>query len=374
MKKPNGPFRRLTKSNPMANHPTMPFVQRLCYSLVSGALILTIFYFGQHIILPIAFACLFSIILIAPSDRMEKTGVNRGLSASISVVVSVCLVAILFYLVSKQVYGFREALPAFSAHLKTLIAQFDEWIQNKLHISDFSLTQYLDQLVSKNTSNATALLGSTVSSLSGALVTLAMIPIYTFLLLLYRDLIVRFVVSSFDEKHSERVRQVLEKTKNVINQYVLGLFLEMVIVCVLYCTGFFILGVRFALLLGVLSALLNIIPYLGFFTAFIMTTVITLSTNSPATALGAAIVLIAVHILDGNVLMPKIVGSKMKINALFTIMSVIIGDAVWGVPGMFLALPVVAILKILSDSTGHLPPWGLLVGDEIILSRKKQKS
>ena len=373
MKKPSGPFRRLTKSNPMANHPTMPFVQRLCYSLVSGALILSILYFGQHIILPIAFACLFSIILIAPSDRMEKAGANRGVSASISIVVSVCLVAILFYLVSKQVYGFREALPAFSAHLKTLIAQFDEWIQNKMHISDFSLTGYLDQLVSKNTSNATALLGSTVSSLSGALVTLAMIPIYTFLLLLYRDLIVRFVVSSFDERHSERVLQVLEKTKNVINQYVLGLFLEMVIVCVLYCTGFFILGVRFALLLGVLSALLNIIPYLGFFTAFLMTTVITLSTNSPATALGAAIVLIAVHILDGNVLMPKIVGSKMKINALFTIMSVIIGDAVWGVPGMFLALPVVAILKILSDSTGHLPPWGLLVGDEIILSRKKQK-
>ena len=357
----------------MANHPTMPFVQRLCYSLVSGALILAILYFGQHIILPIAFACLFSIILIAPSDRMEKAGANRGVSASISIVVSVCLVAILFYLVSKQVYGFREALPAFSAHLKTLIAQFDEWIQNKMHISDFSLTGYLDQLVSKNTSNATALLGSTVSGLSGALVTLAMIPIYTFLLLLYRDLIVRFVVSSFDEKHSERVLQVLEKTKNVINQYVLGLFLEMVIVCVLYCVGFFILGVRFALLLGVLSALLNIIPYLGFFTAFLMTTVITLSTNSPATALGAAIVLIAVHILDGNVLMPKIVGSKMKINALFTIMSVIIGDAVWGVPGMFLALPVVAILKILSDSTGHLPPWGLLVGDEIILSRKKQK-
>ena len=227
----------------MANHPTMPFVQRLCYSLVSGALILSILYFGQHIILPIAFACLFSIILIAPSDRMEKAGANRGVSASISIVVSVCLVAILFYLVSKQVYGFREALPAFSAHLKTLIAQFDEWIQNKMHISDFSLTGYLDQLVSKNTSNATALLGSTVSSLSGALVTLAMIPIYTFLLLLYRDLIVRFVVSSFDEKHSERVLQVLEKTKNVINQYVLGLFLEMVIVCVLYCTGFFILEI-----------------------------------------------------------------------------------------------------------------------------------
>jgi putative permease len=191
-----------------------------------------------------------------------------------------------------------------------------------------------------------------------------MIPVYTFLLLLYRDLIVRFIVISFDEKHSGNVRQVLEKTKKVINQYILGLFLEMVIVCLLYCAGFFILGVRFALLLGVLSALLNIIPYLGFFTAFIMTVLITLSTNSPATALGAAIVLIAVHILDGNVLMPKIVGSKIKINALFTIMSVIIGDAVWGVPGMFLALPVVAILKILFDSTGHLPPWGLLVGDE----------
>lgn len=357
----------------MANHPTMPFAQRLCYSLVSTALILTALYFGQHIILPIAFACLFAIILIAPSDRMERAGLSRGVSTSISVVVSVVLVAIVAFLVSKQVYGFREALPAFSAHLKTFIAQFDGWIQTKMHINDFSLTTYLDQLVSKNASNATVLLGSTVSSLSGAFVTLAMIPIYTFLLLLYRDLIVRFVVGSFDEKHSESVLQVLNKTKKVINQYVLGLFLEMVIVCLLYCTGFFILGVRFALLLGVLGALLNVIPYLGFFTAFILTTVITLSTNSPATALGAAIVLVGVHIFDGNVLMPKIVGSKMKINALFTIMSVIVGDAIWGVPGMFLALPAAAILKILSDSTGHLPPWGLLVGDEIILSHKKQK-
>ena len=357
----------------MANYPTMPFVQRLCYSLVSGALILSLLYFGQHILLPIAFACLFAIILIAPSDRMEKAGANRGLSASISVVVSIILATIVFYLVSVQLYGFRAALPAFSAHLKALIAQLDAWIQNKIHINNFSLTQYLDQLVSKNTSNAATLLSSTVSSLSGTMVTLAMIPIYTFLLLLYRDHIVRFVVSSFDEKHSENVRQVLDKTKKVINQYILGLFIEMVIVCILYCTGFFILGVQFALLLGVLSALLNIIPYLGFFTAFILTTVITLSTNSPATALGAAIVLVVVHIFDGNVLMPKIVGSKIKINALFTIMSVIIGDAVWGIPGMFLALPIVAILKILSDSTGHLPPWGLLVGDEIILSHKKQK-
>jgi len=281
----------------------MHFVQRLCYSLVSGALILITLYVGQHILLPIAFACLFSTILIAPCDRLEKAGLNRGLSASIALLGAVILAAIVFYGVSRQLLGFRAALPVFSAHLKTLIAQFDEWIKNKFHVNDFSLTQYLDQLVSKNASNATALLGSTVSSLSGALVTLAMIPVYTFLLLLYRELIVRFVVSSFEEKHSGNV-----------------------IVCLLYCAGFFILGVKFALLLGVLSALLNIIPYLGFFTAFIMTVLITLSTNSPATALGAAIVLAAVHILDGNVLMPKIVGSKMKINALFTIMSVIIGD------------------------------------------------
>jgi len=197
----------------MASILTMPFVQRLCYSLVSGALILITLYLGQHIIIPIAFACLFSTILIAPCDRLEKVGVNRGLSASIALVVSIILAAIIFYLVSRQLLGFRAALPVFSAHLKTLIAQFDEWMQHRLHINDFSLTRYLDQLVSKNASNATALLGSTVSSLSGTLVTLAIIPVYTFLLLLYRDLIVRFVVSSFDEKHSGNVRQVLEKAK-----------------------------------------------------------------------------------------------------------------------------------------------------------------
>src|SRR5580698_6531301 len=123
---------------------TMPFVQRLCYSLVSGALILITLYLGQHILIPIAFACLFATILIAPCDRLEKMGVNRGLSATITLVVAIIAAVLIFYLVSRQLLGFRAALPVFSAHLKTLIARFDEWIKNKLHINDFSLTQYLD--------------------------------------------------------------------------------------------------------------------------------------------------------------------------------------------------------------------------------------
>ena len=99
---------------------------------------------------------------------MEKLGVNRGLSATIALVVSIVLAVIIFYLVSRQLLGFRAALPVFSAHLKTLIAQFDEWIKNKLHINDFSLTRYLDQLVSKNASQCDRAAGLlTVSSLSG---------------------------------------------------------------------------------------------------------------------------------------------------------------------------------------------------------------
>jgi predicted PurR-regulated permease PerM len=206
--------------------------------------------------------------------------------------------------------------------------------------------------------------GNTFATLSGTLIWMVLVPIYTFLLLLYRDLVKRFLISSFREEYAAIVQGVLTKTKVVIRGYITGLFIEMVIVAIMNCTGFFILGVKYALLLGVIAALLNVIPYLGIFIACLLSMLITFTTNSPATVLGVAIVLVIVHLLDSNILLPRVVGSKVKINALFTILGVVIGSALWGIPGMFLAIPFVAILKVIFDAVENLQAWGLLLGDD----------
>jgi predicted PurR-regulated permease PerM len=137
-----------------------------------------------------------------------------------------------------------------------------------------------------------------------------------------------------------------------------------VIVAILICAGFLILGVKYAILLGIFSALLKLIPYLGIVTACLLTILITVSTNSPATVTGALIVLLIVHIIDGNFLFPAIVGSKVKMNALATIVGVVIGNALWGIAGMFLAIPLLATLKVIFDSVEPFRPWAILLGDD----------
>ncbi len=140
--------------------------------------------------------------------------------------------------------------------------------------------------------------------------------------------------------------------------------IEMVVVAILNCSLLLILGVKYALLLGIMAALFNIIPYLGIFTAIIISMLVTLTTAaSVVVMLQVGIALFLVHLLDSNILLPRIVGSKVKINALVTIVGVVCGSMLWGIPGMFLAIPVIAIMKITFERIDALKPWALLLGD-----------
>jgi predicted PurR-regulated permease PerM len=150
----------------------------------------------------------------------------------------------------------------------------------------------------------------------------------------------------------------------------------MAIVAFLNCTLFFIIGVKYALLLGVIAAMLNLIPYLGIFSALVLSVLITFTTNTPTVVLELAIAMVCVHLVDSNILLPRVVGSKVRINALATILGVVVGSMLWGIPGMFLAVPIVAILKVIFDGVTSLEPWGILLGDdrdEAIVNQKGGK-
>ena len=138
----------------------------------------------------------------------------------------------------------------------------------------------------------------------------------------------------------------------------------MLVVATLNCTAFFILGVHYALLLGIISAILNIIPYLGIFIACVFSTLITFTTDSTSTVVGLIISLIIIHMIDSNILMARIVGSKVKMNALATIVGVICVSSIWGIPGTFLAIPMLAMLKAVFEEIEPLHPYALVMGDD----------
>ena len=125
------------------------------------------------------------------------------------------------------------------------------------------------------------------------------------------------------------------------------------------------IGIRYAFLLGIIGALLNFIPYLGALIAASIYMLIAFITMPPIYVLYVLIMYGVIQVIDNNFLIPRIVASRVQINALVSIVSVIIGGAIWGIPGMFLSIPLIAIVKVVCDHVDSLNAWGFLLGDKI---------
>ena len=201
--------------------------------------------------------------------------------------------------------------------------------------------------------------------ITGPLGTLTLIPIYVFLLLYYRTMLLHFVVVLFPERHTARVKEVMSEVKAVIQSYVVGLLIETAAVAGLNAIGLVILNVQYALLLSVIAAILNLIPYIGGLVATVLTVLVTFGNQpDPSIMLGVLIVFIVVQFIDNNLLVPLIVGSKVRVNALVSIVGVLVGGALAGVSGMFLSIPAIAIMKVIFDRVESLRAWGVLLGDQ----------
>ncbi len=339
-----------------------PFYIKFSNGLIIIVLLIFLLHVGQHVLMPIAFAGLVSILLVAPCKFLEKHGLSRGLSALISLLLALVFFAFIFYFISSRLYAFKQDGPEVMRRLTLVLQELRSWIQEKFHVSTDKMDNVIDSISSESV--ALSVFSSTFTTISSVFLYTILTILYTFLLLLYRRLVVQFFITSFTE-YSNQVYEVIMKTRYVIKSYLVGLIIEMLIVAAMNVLGFFILGVKYAFLLGVIVALLNLVPYLGIFIACLLSMLITFTTNSSGTVLGVAIVVVIVHLVDSNVLFPKIVGSKVKMNALATIFGVIVGETLWGIPGMFLAIPIIAILKVVFEATEGVKPWSILLGDDL---------
>ena len=175
----------------------------------------------------------------------------------------------------------------------------------------------------------------------------------------------KFLLNVFLEENSTVVHDIIEQVQYMIRKYIIGLLIEMAIVSAVVCLVFWMLGIKYAVLLGLLTGLFNIIPYIGIFSALVISSLVTFATATVVSkVILVAVTLIIVHLIDSNVLLPVVVGSKVRINALVTVLGVVIGEMIWGIPGMFLSIPVIAVIKIVFDRIDGLKPWGIILGDE----------
>lgn len=366
-------FNIFGKSTVSMNEFKLPFTARLTFTLLSIILVIYIAHIGSGIIVPLMFAMLISIMLLPVVHRLEKWHIPRGMAAIMAVLLFIIIIALVMMMLGRQMEAFISDFPQLQQKLMLVITSTQEWVNTKFHINSSTQLSYMEKALMGTLGTATSFLSQTFLSLSSLLVFVVFVFLYAFFILFYRRLLVNFLIKNFKEEHRSKLLSVIGSTRSIIKSYVGGLMIEMVIVAILNTTLFLVLGIKYAILLGVMAAIFNIIPYVGILTAAILIIFVTLATGTPIQALQAGIALFLVHILDSNVLFPSIVGSKVKINALITIIGVVLGNMLWGIPGMFLAIPTIAIIKIICENVPEMQPWAILLGDESKPKVKKAK-
>jgi len=342
-----------------------PFYTKLAMVLISLIALFYIAILGKEILSPLIFALLFAVLLLPLAGFLEKRlRFPRSLASLLSVLLLIVSLAGLLYLVGSQISNLAEDWPQFKQQVIGSVNSLQSWISTKFHIRIKQQMTYVNTATSKLLETGSSVIGDVFVSFSSLLLFLVFILIDTFFLLYYRRLIIRFLVAVFREENSIIVYDIIAQVQSRIRQYILGLLLEMFIVAAASCLALWILGIKYAILLGLIIGLFNVIPYIGIFTALVLSTLVTFATAGTAKLLLVIGTVLGIHLVDSNVLLPVIVGSKVRMNGMITVLGVIIGGAVWGITGTFLAIPVIAITKIVFDRIDSLKPWGLLLGDE----------
>jgi predicted PurR-regulated permease PerM len=345
---------------------SLPFYHKLASVLVSLIALGYLVILSKDLLSPVIFSCLFSILLLPLAGFLEnRFRLPRGAASMLAVLLLLAGISLIVYVIGSQISTLSDDWPRFKQQLMGSLADLQHWISRKYHVNARKQLNYVQSATSQVLASGTTVVGATIMSISSMLLFLLFTFIYTFLFLTYRRLIMTFLVAVFLEENSLIVHDIVENVQNILRKYIFGLFIEMIIVSTVVCIVFWALDVKYAILLGLITGLFNIVPYLGIFTALLLSTLITFATAAVAGKVVLVIVtLVITHLIDSNILLPVIVGSKVKINPLITVLGVVIGEMIWGISGMFLSIPVIAVMKIIFDRVNSLKPWGLLLGEE----------
>ena len=342
----------------------LPFYVKATIFIVGFFALFTILDIGQSIIVPLIFAMIIAIVLQPVVDFFVRIKINRVVAIALALFLTVMIIAAFAALVIWQGSRFAESWPTLADKFNELLNQTITAASGYFDIDAQKIHAWISKAQGEIINTSTAAIGQTLVILSSGLVVLFLLPVYVFLILFYQPILLEFIHRCFDPTDQGQVSKIVTRIKTVIQSYIIGLVIEAVMVATLDAVVLLILGIDYALLIGIIGGLLNIIPYVGGLVAVALPIMVALVTKSSHWyVLYVLVGYYFIQLVDNNYIVPKIVASKVKINALFAIIVVIAGNALWGIPGMFLSLPLLAIVKVICDHIEPAKPWGFLLGD-----------
>jgi predicted PurR-regulated permease PerM len=338
-----------------------PYIVRLAAILVTVSLTVLALYHLKVVMVPLLFSIIFAVMIFPFCLRLEKWGFSKGFAAFTSVFFFTAFLCILAYILFVQLSLFTDHIPQITAKLNSMINELRDFAAHKLAMKKSEVGDRIQAQITQLQNSSIS--PSSLNTLSSLLINIFLIPLYIFFLIYLRHFFIEFFYKLFYTSDKELIDDTLQKMNLVIKGYLFGQLLDIIIIGSANAAALYFIGISYAIVLGFVIAILCIIPYLGMIVGSLIAVLVAfMTTDTSWQPLMAFIVLWIIHIIDSNLVTPLVIGSRVSLNPLIAIFVLFLFGELWGLPGLFLALPLTAILKVIFDTVPGLKAYGFLLG------------
>jgi predicted PurR-regulated permease PerM len=324
-----------------------------------------ILFWGRTLFIPACFGLLIAIVMYPICKRLEAARWRRSWAITLALSIVILLFAFILWLLSLETTYLLHDIPAITTKLTRLSPEVYGIVEKNWGVPADVQQSWLTKLITDVQESLTTSLGSLLTATASTIFMLIMAPIFAALFLYERESFVRFLEMATGPRFNGKLHSILQKTTHTYFGFIKGTFKVYIIVGVLNSIGLFALGIKHALLYGMLTAFMTVIPYAGIIiSALLPITTAILTKDSIWYPIGIIGIFSFVQYLEGNIIFPKVVATQLNVSTWATLVAILLGTIIWGVAGMILFIPFVAILKIITD---HVDEWKAI---NVLLSRK----
>lgn len=318
---------------------------------------------AQKFLAPLALAALFSYLLYPVANILEKKGTPRILANLLSIIVGLLVVSGIVFFFSEQFSVFARDFPAIKKQATQNLNEIEEWISSVAGVSSRNVREWVEERVIGLT-DSEGIFKTAFKATTSTIVRIGLMPVYVFFMLYYRSKLYDFILKMAPDKEKDRTEDILKKVNNVAEKYMTGVFVVVLILSVLHSVALSIIGIKYPVLLGITAALFNFIPYFGTLIGALIPLLFSLlAMDSLNYALWVVIYFVFIQFVENNILTPNITGGIVRLNPFVTILSLIVGSMIWGVMGMLVIIPSMAMFRILCEHVSYLKPVAFLISN-----------
>lgn len=327
-------------------------------------LVSVLLYFGKTLFIPLSFAMLVSFILYPICKWIEKKGIHPNVAIGLSLITVTFFFGAILYLLFSQILQFSNEWQTLELKLEETLNQLSVFLTQQFGVNEEKQLNYIRNAVNNSSTQIFTFLKNTVYSFSESLYYLLIIPIFSALILFYRQLLIQSLYQIFPSDKKEMIHEIIIETIHEYYKFIKGMLVVYLIVGILNSIGLAIIGIPYPFLFGFTASILTFIPYVGIIVSSLLPiTVAWITFNSIWYPLGVIAIFSVVQVLEAYIIFPYAVGSRLKINTLAILVMIIIGGIIWGASGMILFIPFISIIKLIADRTESLKSLSVLLSD-----------